>query len=415
MPKSNSTSAYGSVARTFHWATALLILTIIPVGILANNLTEQLQNPDFVLTEAAINRVFFLFSLHKTLGVAIFFIALARIFWAISQPKPGLLNGDHKAEALAAETVHWLLYGSLLLVPLSGWMHHAATTGFAPIWWPFGQNLPLIPKDETVAELFSTSHHVLQWVLIASLVLHILGAFKHHLLDGDATLRRMLPGDISAAPTSAQPGHALPIVAAMCIWLMAFLGAISLGWFNTSHTVQDQSSAPSAPASPYEDQINNWVVSDGTLNLSIRQLGSNVTGEFTDWNANISYTDIADAEGRHGTVTVQIETGSIKLGTVSNQTKGPDYLDVAQFPTATFTADILSTAEGLAATGQLTIRDISVPVSLPFDLAIDGTMAQASGKMTLDRRDFGIGAGVSDAGSLGFEVIISFNLTASQE
>ncbi len=414
MPKSNSTSAYGSVAKAFHWATALLILTIIPVGIIANNLTEQLQSPEFTLTEAAINRVFFLFSLHKTLGVTIFFVALARILWAITQPKPGLLNGDHKIEAITAETVHWLLYGSLLLVPLSGWAHHAATTGFAPIWWPFGQSLPFIPKNEAIAAFFSSSHHVFLWVLIGSVVLHILGALKHHLLDGDATLRRMLPGRLSAVPTTVQPNHALPVTAAVCVWLFAFFAAMSLGWFNIAHAIKNQDNTAVVAAPPLDTQINDWIVDDGTLNLTVRQLGSSVTGEFTNWDAHISYTDTADVDGKHGTVTVQIDTSSIKLGTVSDQSKGSDYLDATSFPTAAFTADILSTEQGLAAIGALTIRDISVPASIPFTLSFEEGTAKASGKVTLDRRDFNIGNGVADAGSLGFEVIITFDLTATQ-
>ena len=128
MPTNNSASTYGSVTKTFHWLTALLILSNIPLGLIASDLAHEVQ---IAPTETLVNRATFLFSLHKTIGVTIFFVALARIAWAISQPKPGLLNGDKWAEAWAAETVHWLLYGSLVMVPLSGWVHHAATTGFA--------------------------------------------------------------------------------------------------------------------------------------------------------------------------------------------------------------------------------------------------------------------------------------------
>ena len=59
------------------------------------------------------------------------------------------MNADQKLERFAAETVHWVLYGALVIVPLSGWISHAAAAGFAPIWWPFGQGLPLVPKART--------------------------------------------------------------------------------------------------------------------------------------------------------------------------------------------------------------------------------------------------------------------------
>ncbi|MEM9844950.1 MAG: cytochrome b/b6 domain-containing protein, partial [Pseudomonadota bacterium] len=150
MQFANTQTRYGAVTKTFHWLTALLILSAIPLGFVANDIAHAIKNPDIATSDADITRAALLFSLHKTIGVASFFVALGRIAWAMSQPKPGLLNGDKKLESYAAETVHWLLYGSLLLAPLSGWVHHAATTGFAPIWWPFGQSLPFIPKNEAL-------------------------------------------------------------------------------------------------------------------------------------------------------------------------------------------------------------------------------------------------------------------------
>jgi len=118
MPRRNTTGSYGSVAKTFHWLTALLILTIIPVGLVANDMAEALRDPAIPSTAEDFTRTFLLFSIHKTLGVTIFFVALARILWALTQPKPQLLNADNRIKSLLAETVHWLLYGSLVLVPL---------------------------------------------------------------------------------------------------------------------------------------------------------------------------------------------------------------------------------------------------------------------------------------------------------
>ncbi|MBT8474330.1 MAG: cytochrome b/b6 domain-containing protein, partial [Alphaproteobacteria bacterium] len=138
MPLGNTATRYGGVAKTFHWLTALLILTALPLGVIANGAPFE--------TDAEIARKIWLFSLHKTVGVTAFFVALARIAWALTQPKPAALHPDRRFETRLAETVHWLLYASLVLVPLSGWLHHAAATGFAPIWWPFGQTLPFVPQ-----------------------------------------------------------------------------------------------------------------------------------------------------------------------------------------------------------------------------------------------------------------------------
>lgn len=86
-----------------------------------------------------------------------FLVALARIGYALTQSKPAGLHPDLKLETLLAEVVHWLLYISLVVVPLSGWIHHSAAAIAAPIWIPFAQSLPFVPTDPTVFRLFRRS------------------------------------------------------------------------------------------------------------------------------------------------------------------------------------------------------------------------------------------------------------------
>ena len=78
MPAQNAPTRYGSVARSLHWLTALLILSAIGLGLYAEDLPY-----DTAETLAAKAQIF---SIHKTIGVAAFFVALARILWALSQP-----------------------------------------------------------------------------------------------------------------------------------------------------------------------------------------------------------------------------------------------------------------------------------------------------------------------------------------
>jgi len=150
-----------------------------------------------------------------------------RIIWAVTQPKPGFLKPTNRGEAFAARTVHWLLYGALVLVPLTGWITHAATTGYAPIRWPFGQSLPFVPKDASIAALFAGLHITLQRVMYLAVALHIFGALKHHFVNGDATLRRMLPGTSAAPAPTLQPFNPWPVLAALIIWG----AAIAIGLF----------------------------------------------------------------------------------------------------------------------------------------------------------------------------------------
>ena len=412
MPSSNTHASYGSVAKVFHWLTALLILANIGLGLLATWQADAVQAAGAQPGPEEIARAAWLFSTHKTLGLTVFFVALARIFWALGQTKPGLLNGDHRAEAVLAELVHWLLYGSLVLVPLTGWIDHAATTGFAPIWWPFGQGLPFVPKEPHVAELFATLHYILQWVLIGAIALHVAGAVKHHVIDKDATLRRMLPGRTRGEPTAKQPGHTLPVIGALAVWAVALLGAGYLGWFPSSHDTAP--AAQSAQNSPSAAEAGQWQVTSGDLNIAIQQMGQEVTGHFSNWTADITYDETPDAEGVHGAVEVSIDTASLSLGSVTDQATGPDFLASGSFPTANYKATLRQNGDRLNADGILTIRSIEIPLSFPVTLDIDGDNATASGETIVDRRAFGIGDSVIDAGSLAFDVVISFDLTAKR-
>lgn len=404
MSLTNTADRFGSVSKTFHWLTALLILTLMPLGIVANNMAYELRSAtgpsDELLAQTA-----WLFSLHKTLGVTVFFVALARIAWALRQPKPGLLHPDRKVESLAAETVHWLLYGSLVLVPLSGWIHHAAASGFAPIWWPFGQGLPLVPKSEGVAATFGGVHWVLTKVLAVSLLLHVAGALKHHVVDKDATLRRMWFGNAAVPQTSGGHKHALPITAALAFWALALSGGTAIGVY-----------APHGErwnAEELADVQSDWQVQEGTLAIEVTQLGSEVTGTFADWTAAISFDETVD-NGVAGTVDVTIAIGSLTLGSVTDQAMGPDYFNVADFPTAQFVADIIPVVDGYEAQGTLTIKGQSAPVTLPFGLSVNDNTAEMRGSLTLDRLDYGVGTNMADEASLKFAVGVNVALTATR-
>lgn len=401
----NTTATFGSVTKTFHWIIALGIFTVIPLGLIANNLAHAIQDPGVPTTDADVSRAAFLFSLHKTIGVTVFFAALARILWAITQPRPRLLNADKPLESFLAETVHWLLYGSLVLVPLTGWIHHASTTGFAPIWWPFGQTLPFVPVSETVAKVTSTLHILFARILGLSLVLHIAGALKHHVIDKDATLRRMLPGRVEI-PDLASTRHAkLPPVAALLVWGAVLGGAGALGALSP----QSKGTAPQLEAA-----ASDWVVQEGALNITTRQLGSAVNGSFSDWTAAIQF-EPRDTPGSAGSVEVTVAIGSLNLGGVTAQAMGPDFFDSEQFATARFVADISRTEGGYVASGPLTIKGQDVLIDLPFSLQLDGNTATVAGNVQLQRLDFGIGQSMADESSLGFGVDVSVTLTAQKQ
>lgn len=394
MSLSNTQTRYGAVTKAIHWLMALLILTLIPMGWFAHELPFD--------TDAELARKAWLFSLHKTLGVLAFFLAVLRIVWAISQPKPGLLNGENKLESWAAETVHWMLYGAMVVVPLSGWIGHAAAAGFAPIWWPFGQGLPMVPKSTAVEHFFGALHWVSGRVLIVSLLLHIAGALKHHVIDRDATLRRMLPGRPDLPPLPDQTHSRLPIVAAMAVWLAALGLSAAMAGGNSD-------AVPEALA----EVTSQWQVETGKIEITVVQFGSEITGSFADWTSVITFDEtVPTPDITVGNVETTVSIPSLTLGSVTSQALGPDFFAATDHPTAVYKGEIKHAADGYEAIGTLTIKEQAVPLTLPFSLSIDGNHAEMRGDLTLDRRNFGIGDNVNDPATLGFEVRVKITLTA---
>ena len=387
-------TTYGTVTKTFHWLTSALILAIIPLGIIASDMAYA--------TNEQLAQKAYLFSWHKTLGVAVFFVALLRIIWALTHAKPAPLHPERKAQTLLAEMIHWLLYSALVITPLTGWISHAAQTGFAPIWWPFGQSLPFVPKDETVAHLFDSLHWVFGKVMIGSVLLHIAGAVKHVVIDRDSTLRRMWFGK-TAMPDTAH--HRAPASAPL---LAALIVAAGIGTaFALSGGEED---TPQAAA--LEQVASDWTVQDGTLGITVKQFGKTVQGSFADWTAAITFDP--DAATDAGDVTVTVNIGSLTLGSVTDQAMGADFFNVADFPTATFTAPITRTESGYIADGTLTLKGQTAPLALAFTLTLDGSTATMRAQTTLNRMTYAIGQTMTDESNLGFDVVVDVDLTATQ-
>ncbi|MEM8651509.1 MAG: cytochrome b/b6 domain-containing protein, partial [Pseudomonadota bacterium] len=167
----NTQQRYGLVAQLFHWVTAFLILILLPLGL------YMYQLP--ISTSEEIADKVWLYSLHKTLGMTALIVAMLRVVWAVLGPSPAPLHPERKLETFAAATVHWMLYISILLVPVVGYVHHAASVGFAPIWGPFPQEMPFIPKSVELSKYTGLMHFILAAMMGVSIVLHVAGAMKH--------------------------------------------------------------------------------------------------------------------------------------------------------------------------------------------------------------------------------------------
>ena len=175
----NSSTQYGSVAKFFHWITALGIFGMVPVGFLMHDIADKAMKGQ-------------VYNMHKLTGLTILTLMGFRVMWAIVNPKPVLPANTAAWERFTEKMVHGLLYLMLIIMPISGWIMSTAS-GHSPHLGDLILHLPGIDKYKPTAEIAAGIHKTTALILIGFVSLHILAAFKHHFVDRDNVLRRMLP------------------------------------------------------------------------------------------------------------------------------------------------------------------------------------------------------------------------------
>ena len=169
---------YSAPARALHW--------LIAIGVVAA-LCIELTFDDLPLSPHKIR----LINYHKWVGLTVLFLWFARVAWRIGHRPPALPATMSTFQQRAAHGIHGLLYLLLVAVPIAGWFLSSAR-GF-PLTYLGLVPLPdLTAKDRAAAELLHNVHAVLAWSLLALAAAHAVAALKHHFVDRDDVLRRML-------------------------------------------------------------------------------------------------------------------------------------------------------------------------------------------------------------------------------
>jgi cytochrome b561 len=169
---------YSGVAMAFHWLLALAIIGAFGVG---------LYMADLPFSPFRLK----LFNWHKWAGVTILALSALRLLWRLANKPPADVPMP-AWQAKVAHLTHGLLYLLFFAVPLAGWAYSSAA-GFPIVW--FGV-LPLpdfVPKDKALAVTLKELHGLLAYGMAALVLAHVAGALKHHFIDKDGLLRRMLP------------------------------------------------------------------------------------------------------------------------------------------------------------------------------------------------------------------------------
>ena len=175
----NTDKGYGLVTILLHWLMAVIVFGLFALGWWMTELTYYddwyRKGPE----------------LHKAIGIILFCFWGLRLVWRIATVSPAPLPDHKKWEVMAAKSVHWLLYIVLLSVFVSGYMISTADGRPIDVFGIF--SVPAFATGmENQEDLAGLVHFCVACVLVGLALLHGAAAIKHHIVDKDNTLRRML-------------------------------------------------------------------------------------------------------------------------------------------------------------------------------------------------------------------------------
>ncbi|MFL6551294.1 MAG: cytochrome b [Povalibacter sp.] len=175
----NTQQRYGAVAQLLHWVIVGLIITQFVLAIKANSLG---LGPAKIAVLAR----------HKSIGITIFGLALLRLVWRWLNPVPPSPPNTPSWQMLAGRVSHIALYTLILITPLLGWLMSSARN-FSVSWFGLITLPDLVAPDKGKYDFFHEAHEVLALTLAGIAIVHAAAALKHHFIDRDDVLRRMLP------------------------------------------------------------------------------------------------------------------------------------------------------------------------------------------------------------------------------
>jgi len=174
----NDRKHYGTVSCLLHWLMAVLIIIMLGLGWSMDIIPKEWK-PVWLGT-------------HKSLGIIILALAIARLAWRFYNAPPPLPEFMPRWEKIAAVTVHYLLYGFLLAMPLTGWATTSAL-GRPVVFLGIMQLPDWVDKDRAFGKLLEEAHGYLGYMLAAVIIPHAMAALYHHFIRKDSVLMRMWP------------------------------------------------------------------------------------------------------------------------------------------------------------------------------------------------------------------------------
>ena len=390
MTLKNSVGRYTGVAIALHWLIALLIISLLILGKFMTSLDEA-DPLRFSLTQW-----------HKSFGITILLLTLARIIWRMSHKPPALPDHIRGWQKFSSGLTHFLIYFLMLGLPISGWIMVSAsplnlsTILFEVIPLPHLPVLASLANKAQISDLFHEVHAISSSIMIALLVLHIGAALMHQFVQRDSVMERMAP-----RWKSKETKEGLGLIAG-CI------GAVLLGLFLINEIRMHQDTKPAVTLTNGQNQAESKSISS-QVSFKLVLMGEDIKGTFAE-SSVILNLDSGNPTDSSLSATVKTANANTSNPQINDSLPGSDWFDVAQHPEANFVStEMEMTSEtSWLVTGDLTLRETTKPVN--FTLNLDRTENTAKGEFTINRLDYAVGAvEQADDSIAGLNVVIEFD------
>lgn len=174
----NTKNQFGSITKILHWSIFVLVTAMLLCGFFMEDLPESMQSMAYTG--------------HKSTGILILGLMTLRLVWRCMNRMPAL-PAMPMIEVITARLVQVLLYVCLFVMPMTGWIASTAEGRIPAFYGLITMPFPGIGPNKALAHLCNTMHKTGAFVLLFLLALHIVGALKHHFIDKDDVLIRMMP------------------------------------------------------------------------------------------------------------------------------------------------------------------------------------------------------------------------------
>lgn len=179
MKKNKTPVDFSSPTKFFHWLIAVIVILMLSGGFFLEDIPKQYAGVAFMM--------------HKSIGLSILALMILRLLWILHAGRPPLPGTVRPWERILSRIVQYGFYLFLILMPVSGWVMSVAAGRVPTFFGLFNVPMPWITPNEHFSNVMFSVHQVIAWTLIVLVVLHVSGALKHHFIDRDDVLRKMLP------------------------------------------------------------------------------------------------------------------------------------------------------------------------------------------------------------------------------